>query len=128
MCALRADAQLVAFYFMFPSHSAVTTTYTKLQVFRLATMGFNDVQVTRILLFSVSVLRSDEKMFPALDTRSVNSHLPLDVVLQQVLVNGEKVIAAHVVVVVGHRVAELLAVRSVFHIIRLVAVAVVKVS
>lgn len=52
-------------------------------------------------------------------------HLPLDVVLQQVLIDGEKVVAAHVVVVVGHRVAELLSVRSVFHIVGLVAIVVV---
>lgn len=57
-----------------------------------------------------------------------NLHLPLDVVLQQVLVNRVKVIAAHVVVVVGHCVGELLAIRPVFHVIGLVAVVVVKVA
>lgn len=57
-----------------------------------------------------------------------NLHLPLDVVLQQVLVHGVKVVTAHVVVVVGHCVGELLAVRPVFHVIGLVAVVVVKVA
>lgn len=52
-------------------------------------------------------------------------HLPLDVVLQQVLIDGEKVVATHVVVVVGHRVAKLLSVRAVFHIVGLVAIVVV---
>lgn len=55
-------------------------------------------------------------------------HLPLDVILQQVLIHGVKVVAAHVVVVVGHRVGKLLAVGSVFHIVGLVAVVVVKVA
>ncbi len=58
----------------------------------------------------------------------LNLHLPLDVVFQQVLVDGVKVVAAHVVVVVGHRVAELLAIGSVFHIVGLVAVVVVIVA
>lgn len=58
----------------------------------------------------------------------LNLHLPLDVVLQQVLINRVKVVAAHVVVVVGHCVAKLLAVGSVFHIVGLVAVVVVKVA
>lgn len=58
----------------------------------------------------------------------LDSHLPLDVVLQQVLINREEVIAAHVVVVVGHCVAKLLAVGSIFHIVGLVAVVVVIVT
>lgn len=57
-----------------------------------------------------------------------NLHLPLDVVLEQVLVHRVKVVAAHVVVVVGDCVGELLAIRSIFHIVRLVAVVVVKVA
>lgn len=55
-------------------------------------------------------------------------HLPLDVILQQVLIHGVKVVAAHVVVVVGHRVGKLLAVGAVFHVVGLVAIAVVKVA
>lgn len=58
----------------------------------------------------------------------LNSHLPFDVVLQQVLIDRVKVVAAHVVVVVGHRVAELLAVGSIFHVVGLVAVLVVIVA
>lgn len=61
-------------------------------------------------------------------TEKLNSHLPLDVVLQQVLIDSVKVIAAHVVVIVGHRVAELLSVGSVFHIVGLVAVVIVVVA
>ncbi len=61
-------------------------------------------------------------------TAELHLHLPLDVILQQVLIHRVKVVAAHVVVVVGHRVAKLLAVWSVFHIIRLVAVLVVIVA
>lgn len=60
--------------------------------------------------------------------RVLDVHLPLDVILKQVLIHGVKVVAAHVVVVVGHRVGKLLAVRSVFHIVGLVAVVVVKVA
>lgn len=55
-------------------------------------------------------------------------HLPLDVILQQVLIHGVEVVAAHVVVVVGHRVGKLLAVGSVFHIVGLVAIVVVKMA
>lgn len=58
----------------------------------------------------------------------MNLHLSLDVVLQQVLIDGVKVVAAHVVVVVGNCVAELLGVGSVFHIVGLVAVVVVIVA
>lgn len=49
--------------------------------------------------------------------KTQNPHLPLDVVLEQVLVHRVQVIAAHVVVVVGHGVAELLPVGTVFHIV-----------
>lgn len=59
---------------------------------------------------------------------SVNLHLPLDVVLQEALVHRVKVAAAHVVVVVGHRVAELLPVGSILHVVGLVAVVVVVVA
>lgn len=55
-------------------------------------------------------------------------HLPLDVILQQVLIHGVKVVAAHVVVIVCHRVGKLLAVGPVFHIVGLVAIVVVKVA
>lgn len=58
--------------------------------------------------------------------RDLNSHLSLDVVFQNIVINRVKIVAAHVVVVVGHRVAELLAV--IFSIIGLVAVAVVVVA
>lgn len=45
-----------------------------------------------------------------------------------VVVHGEKVVAAHVVVVVGHCVAKLLAAGTVFHVVGLVAVMVVIVA
>lgn len=54
--------------------------------------------------------------------------MSLDVVLQQVLVHRVQVVAAHVVVVVGHRVAELLSIGAVFHIVGLVAVVIVIVA
>lgn len=60
--------------------------------------------------------------------KDFNSHLSLDVVFQNIVIDGVKIVAAHVVVVVGHRVAELLAVGGIFSIIRLVAVAVVVVA
>lgn len=62
------------------------------------------------------------------ESQDSNSHLPLDVVLQHVLVHSVKVTAAHVVIVVGRCVAELLTVGPVFQIIGLVAVVVVKVA
>lgn len=58
----------------------------------------------------------------------LNLHLSLYVVLQQVLIDRAKVAAAHVVVVVGHCVAKLLAVGSVLYIVGLVAVVVVIVA
>lgn len=58
----------------------------------------------------------------------LNLHLSLYVVLQQVLIDRAKVVAAHVVVVVGHCVAKLLAVGSVLYIVGLVAVVVVIVA
>lgn len=61
-------------------------------------------------------------------TEKLNSHLPFDVVLQQILIDRVKVIAAHVVVIVGHRVAELLSVGSVFYVVGLVAVVIVVVA
>lgn len=56
---------------------------------------------------------------------ALNSHLSLDVVLQNIVIDRVMIVAAHVVVVVGHRVAELLAVGGIFPIIGLVAVVVV---
>lgn len=61
-------------------------------------------------------------------TEELNLHLPLDVVLQQVLVHRVQIVAAHVVVVVGDRVAVFLAVRSVFSIVGLVVVVVIIVT
>lgn len=58
----------------------------------------------------------------------LNLHLSLYVVLQQVLIDRAKVVAAHVIVVVGHCVAKLLAVGSVLYIVGLVAVVVVIVA
>lgn len=60
--------------------------------------------------------------------KNLNLHLPLDVVLQQVLIDGVQVVAAHVVVVVSHCVAELLAIGPIFHIVGLVAVVVIIVT
>lgn len=60
--------------------------------------------------------------------KDLNSHLSLDVVFQNIVIDWVKIVAAHVVVVVGHRVAELLAVGGIFSIIRLVAIAVVIVA
>lgn len=62
------------------------------------------------------------------ESQDLSSHLPLDVVLQHVLVHRVKVTAAHVVIVVGRCVAELLTVGPIFQIIGLVAVVVVKVA
>lgn len=63
-----------------------------------------------------------------LSTEKPNLHLPLDVVFQQVLIHRVQVIAAHVVVVVGDGAVILLAVRSVFCIVGLVAVVVIIVT
>lgn len=63
-------------------------------------------------------------MFP----ETQDSHLPLDVVLEQVVVDGVHVVAAHVVVVVGHRAVELLSVGAVLRVIGLVAIVVVIVT
>lgn len=60
-------------------------------------------------------------------TEKLNLHLPLDVVLQQVLIHRVQIVAAHVVVVVGDRAVILLAIR-VFCIIGLVAVVVIIVT
>lgn len=62
------------------------------------------------------------------DGGSQSSHLPLDVVLEQVLVHRIQFAAAHVVVVVGGRVAEFLPVEAVFRVVRLVALVVVVVA
>ena len=57
-----------------------------------------------------------------------HSHLPLDVVLEQVVVHGVELRAAHVVVVVGDGAVELLAVGAVLPLVGLVAVVVVIVT
>lgn len=80
------------------------------------------------LLQHVRRVEQASKRRPHLFPRCGNSHLPLDVVLQQVLIDGVQVAAAHVVVVVGHRVAELLTIGPVFHIVGLVAVVVIVVT
>lgn len=60
--------------------------------------------------------------------KDLNSHLSFDVVFQNIVINWVKIVAAHVVVVVGHRVAELLTVGGIFSFIGLVAIAVVVVA
>lgn len=78
------------------------------------------VQLTAVVLVPrLTAIPAGEKL---------NLHLPLDVVLQQVLVHRVKFGAAHVVIVVGDSVAVLLSVGSVFHVVGLVAVVVVIVA
>lgn len=82
---------------------------------------------------NVLSIRQSEKRHEELITCAAagwrrHSHLSLDVVLQQILVHGEQVAAAQVVVVVRHRVVVFLSVRAVLHIVRPVAVVVVIVT